>query len=196
VALPVGVDCPQCASPTKGAPRQLRLVQNGEEPSTKYVNSPRTQAEMDRIHRTQSGSAGAKGKGNSPLKVGDDHNALSRKMLPFRDIVVEEPPGAADESPGDGAPQLDAAGVLPAAQQDASPMPENAAPDSPPVPSSADMPDSGVDPTTSTPSDIAAASGDGLGGETNEPVTAGGSPDATPPEATVDEAGAKAADPA
>ena len=36
---------------TKGAPRELKLLQNGEEPSARYVDSPRTRAEMERVQQ-------------------------------------------------------------------------------------------------------------------------------------------------
>ena len=89
--LPEGIACPQCASPTKGAPLQLLLLSNGQEASARYVDSPRTRAEMERVHKAQAAKSAKSG--NSPLKVGDDHAALSRKMLPFSAMVVEEQSG-------------------------------------------------------------------------------------------------------
>jgi hypothetical protein len=90
--LPEGMACPQCASKNK-APLHLKLLQNGEEASTRYVDSPRTRAEMDRVQQKQQKiAASLPGQpANSPIKAGDDFSALSRKMLPFSAMLVEEP---------------------------------------------------------------------------------------------------------
>jgi hypothetical protein len=90
--LPEGMACPQCASKSK-APLHLKLLQNGEEASTRYVDSPRTRAEMDRVQQKQQKiAASLPGQpANSPIKAGDDFSALSRKMLPFSAMLVEEP---------------------------------------------------------------------------------------------------------
>jgi hypothetical protein len=109
--LPEGMACPQCASKSK-APLHLKLLQNGEEASTRYVDSPRTRAEMDRVQQKQQKiAASLPGQpANSPIKAGDDFSALSRKMLPFSAMLVEEPdesnsmtprfPDSADASAG------------------------------------------------------------------------------------------------
>ena len=90
--LPEGMACPQCASKSK-APLHLKVLQNGEEASTRYVDSPRTRAEMDRVQQKQQKiAASLPGQpANSPIKAGDDFSALSRKMLPFSAMLVEEP---------------------------------------------------------------------------------------------------------
>lgn len=108
-SLPIGVACPHCALPVKGAPRELRVLNNGEEPSARYVDSPRTAAEMARISNATAAGPNA----NSPLRVGDDHNALARKMLPFDAMVVVEESSAADDRASTGPSHADAAGVLP-----------------------------------------------------------------------------------
>ena len=84
LALPAGCACPQCATVAKG-PKKLIVVEGLQEQHVKYLDSPQTVAEIKKVGDLY-GGAGA----SSPLKVGDDHNAMARKMLPFGSMGVLE----------------------------------------------------------------------------------------------------------
>ena len=82
--LPSGVPCPQCAVAGRDCVRPLRVV-DGVEEARSYATSPVTKAQMLRIGEAREGACMAK-RGMpppSPLKIGDDVQAMARKMLPF-----------------------------------------------------------------------------------------------------------------
>ena len=126
LVLPAGTACPQCCVACK-AEQALRVVEGFEEVQVKYIESPQTRAQMERKKAQHPPADEMEAK--SPLKVGDDFNAMARKMLPFGKIGREEAEeteaaqaeavvgvgvGACDAAAA--APSSSAAGALPPAE--------------------------------------------------------------------------------
>ena len=89
--LPAGTACPQCASVSK-ATAPLRLIEGHEDVRVSYTDSPRTRAQMEKVSKAAPARDGV---APSPLKVGDDFNAMARKMLPFKDMSPAPAPAPA-----------------------------------------------------------------------------------------------------
>ena len=97
--LPAGTACPQCAVVAKKQ-LDLRVIEGYESAHVAYIDSPHTLAEQARVKEKQQGRAGMA----SPLKVGDDFNAMARKMLPFQNIeVIDEAAQTTDSAGGTAA---------------------------------------------------------------------------------------------
>ena len=102
--LPAGTACPQCAV-VHMKPMDLRVIEGVERAHVTYLDSPQTIAEQARVQQKLAGRGGG-GKA-SPLKVGDDFNAMARKMLPFQNIeVIEEASPTKDDEPAAAPPSV------------------------------------------------------------------------------------------
>ena len=115
MSLLAGVPCPQCTVTHKRS-RELRVVEGHEEAAVRYIDSPQTRAQMEKLAKAQHSKSSGSGKGgsggdrvvNSPLKVGDDFSAMARKMLPFKEMSLEE--GEGERGEGDDAGEAEGRG--------------------------------------------------------------------------------------
>ena len=75
LVLPAGTACPQCRVACK-AGQPLRVLEGCEEQHVKYLDSPQTRAQLERMHKAQ--QAADSDLIASPLKVGDDFGTMAR----------------------------------------------------------------------------------------------------------------------
>ena len=67
----------------------LRVLEGFEEAHVKYIDSPQTRAQLDRVSKAHHGSFDDEIT-HSPLKIGDDFGAMARKLLPFGKMPSDE----------------------------------------------------------------------------------------------------------